>query len=178
MNRLLFFWVGLALTLSGCVGREPQAEQAAPAGEPGDFEARLLEVGRTYESFGLFGTTGRWGVPSCMAAVVGWPPKLSGSGDEATHGRKLYWLFVKDLPALPSQGYVPPGRVSPVGQVVVKEVWAPEEVEDKGRAPSTATTVTRSLETAGGRCKSASSPTSARAAASTTRRRRRASLSC
>lgn len=48
----------------------------------------------------------------------------SASKDEATHGRKLYFLFAKDRKA-----YVDPAKAgNPAGQVLVKESWSPKEV--------------------------------------------------
>jgi hypothetical protein len=58
---------------------------------------------------------------------------FSRSTDGGTHGGKLYTLFAKDHG--PSGGYLVKGQPSLTGQVVVKESWVPEEVEDDGKPP-------------------------------------------
>jgi hypothetical protein len=59
---------------------------------------------------------------------------FSRSSDSSTHGRKLYSLFVKEKPYDDApNSYTIQGRLNPVGQVVVKEAWAPERVKDDGR---------------------------------------------
>lgn len=66
------------------------------------------------------------------------PPKthihVSASQDEATHGRKLYWLYAKDRDAYLA---VPAGGEQPVGQVLVKEAFVaePGRGEDDAASP-------------------------------------------
>jgi hypothetical protein len=140
MNRLLAFT--LALLASGCVD-DKQRQEGPPAGEPAaqqtkaeaagqQFEDRLREIARTYESYGRFDANARWAPIPCAPfdRIPPSEPRFSVSRDEATHGRKLYSLFVKEVPAYTSPSFGEPG---PVGQVVVKEAWAPEEVTDSDR---------------------------------------------
>ena len=100
------------------------------------FHGRLLEIARSYEEYGRLQPDLGFAPIPCAPAIsthVGGVsrPSLSASQDTATHGRKLYWLFAKQ-----SNGgsYVPQSGPSPVGQVVVKEAWTAEEVEDRGLA--------------------------------------------
>jgi hypothetical protein len=82
--------------------------------------AGLLKIAETYESYGKVDDEIRWAPGLCRAPR---PPTLraSASGDETTHGKKLYYLFAKDR-----QAYVlPKDKTQPVGQVVVKEAWVP-----------------------------------------------------
>src|SRR5262249_17194570 len=53
--------------------------------------------------------------------------RISRSQDTETHGQKLYFLFAKER-----ADYVrPSGKPQPVGQVVVKEDWVPQEVQNE-----------------------------------------------
>jgi hypothetical protein len=135
--------VVLALATSGCVTR--QDAQRTPAGEPTPastpddgtgqshlFENRLLEVAGSYESYGRLDTAARWAPFDCRAPLPATPiVSFSRSTDAGTHGQKLYSLFAKEHG--PSGSYVSNGQPSPVGQVVVKESWVPEEVKDEGK---------------------------------------------
>jgi hypothetical protein len=110
-----------------------------------------LDIAATYESYGRFETGARFAPAFCAFATVARPPANSGtvpalsrSGDTSTHGRKLYWLFVKDVPYDPAFGYIPTDRPNPVGQVVVKEAWVPEEVKADGQSMKS---VSRTVET-------------------------------
>jgi hypothetical protein len=51
-------------------------------------------------------------------------PRFSASDDDATHGRKLFWVYAKQHG---DHGYAST-EASPVGQVIVKENWHPLEV--------------------------------------------------
>jgi hypothetical protein len=53
--------------------------------------------------------------------------RFSKSSDETTHGQKLYSLFAKDRNAYLGA----PAKPAPVGQILVKQSWLPEEVKDK-----------------------------------------------
>lgn len=141
MKRLCVFASGLLLALVqlGCSGpSHPDADQPPPADVedppgPGGFEARLLRIARTYESYGRADGGFRWAPAFCAAASAPRPARVrfSASADPATHGRKLYSLFVKDRRG--GTAYTAEGKSNPVGQVVVKESWVPEEVKDDGR---------------------------------------------
>jgi len=147
MNRYaLCVVVLLSLILVGCTedGEPPSAEATVPsrplnsqqgesAGDAQQFNERLLEIARTYESYGRIDTTLRWGVVYC-APPGGWTasPRFSSSNDAATHGQKLYSLFVKDRKRNPfgSNSYIRAGKPNRVGQVLVKEAWVPEVVKN------------------------------------------------
>jgi cytochrome c553 len=60
-------------------------------------------------------------------------PRVSASRDEATHGRKLYYLYAKDRLA-----YLHAKELDqPDGQVVVKESWYPRVVEGRSWSEQT-----------------------------------------
>jgi hypothetical protein len=136
MNRFLFYRVGLALAIGtllvGCVN-DTRQQETSTAKE--DFAGRLLEVAQTYESYGRLDPVARWGVSVCSDAGLNASVLFgfSSSTDADTHGRKLYSLFVKEQrPNLIFGGcYTRAGEPNPVGQVVVKESWVPEEVKEE-----------------------------------------------
>jgi hypothetical protein len=157
MNRLPLAF-GLLLLLPGCIDDTPRLKDTTAAvdveSRPPNFEGRLLDIAGTYESYGRLDTQPRWGPLTSLYIDVTFPPpnpgalaRFSDSKDQATHGRKIYWLFVKDVPSDALLSYIPRGRVNPVGQAVVMEAWVPEEVKPGPLQP-----VTRTIETrVGGR---------------------------
>src|SRR5437879_3020703 len=105
-TRLIRWSVGLALlVLSGALGcfrhdankddsSQPQA--AVAAGEAGSFDERLLEIASSYKNYRCFNEVPQFAPAFCRAAPSADPtPRISASQDSTTHGRKLYWLFVK-----------------------------------------------------------------------------------
>ncbi len=101
----------------------------------GDFEGRLLEIARSYESYGMLNE--KRSVPPHQALLHGFfqpqqdlpglletrhKVKASTSPDSSPHGKKLYYLFVKEdcTPTADSK--------QRVGQVIVNEAWEPEAV--------------------------------------------------
>jgi hypothetical protein len=104
-------------------------------GPSSEFQSRLLEIARTYESYGRLDSGARWAPAPCAAPPPQSQAHISASTDAASHGRKLYSLFAKELPKdNPSPDtYIVNGKPNPVGQVIVKEAWVPEEVPDEGR---------------------------------------------
>lgn len=133
-------------------GAEPQGLDLGPragvASTP--FDARLLDIAGTYESYGSTSRELQLSSQICVfrptrfvsglvpqgpaATESSVPPgsgsaviNVSSSNDSSTHGKKLYFVFVQ--PPIDSWGNV--GEAAfPVGQVVVKEAWVPEEVRD------------------------------------------------
>jgi hypothetical protein len=101
------------------------------------FHVRLLEIAATYPEYGRFDGQMRWASALCIPITASafstpTPPvlQLSVSKDATTHGRKMYSLFAK----ISEEGrYFSDSKVSPVGQVVVKESWIPELLPDKGQ---------------------------------------------
>jgi Cytochrome P460 len=146
MSRFSLCVVGFVVVIPlGCSGpvqpddvevapTQGQTEQGNQVGGTAQFNERLLEIGDSYESYGRIDTTLRWGVTFCSdAGLTGAAsPRFSSSSDSATHGQKLYSLFVKDRPRslLAGNSYVRRNEPNPVGQVLVKEAWTPEEVKD------------------------------------------------
>ena len=130
---------------SGCADREAAPSIAAesvaasrplavrvPAKphRPG-FEYCLLEIARTYESYGPVDDEFRLANADCRSAAESeLHLAISTSTDLATHGRKLYRLYAKELTAPGS--YVGAGGANPVGQVLVKESWTLEPPREKG----------------------------------------------
>jgi len=115
----------LLLLISGCT----------PGPAPGPtFHQLLLAVSREYKSYERFDGALRWAPFDCRAPrfdpQVAHQSSLaySASEDNDTHGRKLYALFVKNLPK-EYPWYTPIGQSAPIGQVIVKEAWLPEEVQ-------------------------------------------------
>jgi hypothetical protein len=134
---------------SGFPWHQPKSESATSTEPP--FHARLLEIAACYESYNRVDVAMRWAPALCSPnpgpSVVHLEgrPQLSTSGDTETHGRKLYALFVKklktemkaDSPFL--QSYTRAGQPNPVGQVIVKEAWLPEEVDPNVVSPQSVT---------------------------------------
>lgn len=119
------------------------------------FHARLREIAATYTEYGRFDGQMRWGSLACSPYRVVTPdlPELhaSASQDSRTHGRKLYSIFAKRLfmtgyttaerggldwdlrPGHVRGRYFTEGKANPIGQVLVKESWVPEEIPDTGQ---------------------------------------------
>jgi hypothetical protein len=112
----------VAVIFAGPSGCRERDQQEAPSEL--SFEDRLLEIAQTYKSYRLVADKGRWAPVYCRA-----PDPYLSRGDPATHGQKLYWLYVKDVPADGERGYLPQSGPVPVGQVLVKEAWVPEQGE-------------------------------------------------
>jgi len=87
----------------------------------------LAPILRGYADYGRVDDDPRWAPDNCRAPAE--PPlRKSASRDEATHGRKLYYLFAKNREAyLHARDHDQPD-----GQVVVKESWFPGPERKKG----------------------------------------------
>jgi hypothetical protein len=149
MNRLVTcsaLLAFLAVALPGCVDREATPPSSVPSEDTArrqEFETRLLEIADSYESYGRIDPAARWAPTDCASPDPPVPQaQFSRSRDTDTHGRKLYWLFAMVHDVFGS--YVVKGGTSPVGQVVVKESWVPEEVSpDTPLTPLTRTVKVR-----------------------------------
>lgn len=100
------------------------------ANDPGDahrFDAQLLEIARTYENYGRVDDETRWAPELCRMPMPS-RARVSGSGDQQTHGQKLYFVFAKDHTRY---GYGLGSEPQPVGQVIVKEAWRPDKVDSE-----------------------------------------------
>jgi len=140
----------LSLGVLGCSVQGPTKEEttgpaptptAVAAGEDRPFDDTLLEVASTYKTrsahyYPVYPAVQMTQVtcgPFTLTPASPPPPLITASNDSATHGRKLYWLFVKKLPPNCGPGeYTVDGALNPVGQVV--EAWLPEEINDEGQA--------------------------------------------
>ncbi|MBV8878415.1 MAG: hypothetical protein JO332_00490 [Planctomycetaceae bacterium] len=100
------------LLIVGCQG-------PAPTPVP---DARLTDAAASYATYGRVDDEKRWAPWLCREprkSVL----RTSASRDEATHGRKQYYLYARDRNA-----YVRASDAGqPEGQVVVKESWIQQE---------------------------------------------------
>ena len=85
-----------------------------------EFHDVLIAAAEDYLRFGMVNSIAKPAPADCMPAGPDSPqPFMSQSEHEASHGKKLYFLFAKEI-----GHYVnPEGDPAPVGQVVVKEAW-------------------------------------------------------
>lgn len=106
---------------------KPATPESPPVVNEKAFHERLLAIAADYVDYGRIDDTSRWAPTLCRR-----PPPTSivhsKSADEATHGRKLYFLYAKDREA-----YVSPNLKQPhaVGTTIVKEAYVPEVVPAK-----------------------------------------------
>jgi hypothetical protein len=110
----------LLLALVPAIGQD---RSVSPAEDP--IQAKLLEVGRTYKTFGRVDDEMRWAPTLCREPNRPMA-RYSASKDADTHGQKLYSLFARDPSA-----YLKRLAEQPVGQVIVKQSWVPEAVTDE-----------------------------------------------
>jgi hypothetical protein len=145
-TRLNGWWLLGALALSlgplGCYedttgNGDSQAQATGMARQDHPFNGRLLEIAGSYESYWVPSPALTGSVVLCEKNFDLIRPqdsrtvRLSAAGDSSPHGMKLYLLFTE--PPLSDPGVEPPTGKWPVGQVVVKEAWLPEEAEDVGQ---------------------------------------------
>jgi hypothetical protein len=121
-------------------GQDPAAARGsgAPAADPktagsSPFAARLLAAAKGYASYGRIGERAAWAPTLCAAPIPENAeidvPRFSKSGDDETHGRKLYYLYAADRQSYRAGPAGAPAAASPIGQIIVKEAWVPEEVQ-------------------------------------------------
>jgi hypothetical protein len=118
----LFIGLVRAAALAALVAAAACASNdAAPTPPPSDaFTQRALAIAGEYTGWGRVDDELRWAPFLCRIPLPG-VARMSESSDPATHGRKLYSVFVKRrdaYPAGPQAG----------DQVVVKESWTAEPV--------------------------------------------------
>lgn len=119
MNRLAPVLAALAwapVSLSGCGGPLPPSSAPATVDDP-----RALAIAHEYKSYGRVDDELRWAPFLCRQPLPG-IARESTSKDAATHGQKLYSVFVKDHAGYPMS--------SQAGQVVVKESFTAQLVTD------------------------------------------------
>lgn len=106
---------------AGKSGVNKDAKNGKIANDPA-FQKSLLTIASEYQSYGKVDDMSRWAPWLCAAPP---PPKarISKSGDEGTHGKKVYYLFAKNRDSYMNKE---PGAT---GQVIVKESWLPNLAE-------------------------------------------------
>lgn len=116
---------------------EPGVEAMSAVDRDTRFDAALLEIAAEYRRYRRVSDSTNWAPALCTIP----PPvgaQISKSTDDATHGRKLYYIFAKDAP-----GYLDLSfgdhRTSNVGQAVVKEAFKPVMVTADQIPPLVAT---------------------------------------
>ncbi len=117
-------------------------EAAAPEERPADSEndarwhATLRAIAAGYTTWGKVDDQMRW-APTLCAMPTPARARISASGDESTHGRKLYTLYAKDPEAYGAhRSYMPAPEVeglADIAQVVVKEAFRPVEDPSSSR---------------------------------------------
>lgn len=109
--------------------RDPpgEAPRRPPVEDANDerFHPRLRAAARIYLGYGRVDDEARWAPFLCRMPRPA-RVRMSASADPRTHGRKLYYLFAKHRDDYMGHDARTP---QPVGQVIVKEAWAPERVE-------------------------------------------------
>lgn len=111
-------------------------QESPPPSHAKDAEARtralLLSIAGEYTRYERVDEEIRWGVMGCARPIQPPPNGLrrSASTDEATHGRKVYYVFTKSrldyFKTLGETGHPSP---SPIGQAIVKESWTAEAAD-------------------------------------------------
>jgi hypothetical protein len=124
---LVAAWPVLA---SWFVPHEPKVTKRKP--HTIHLQDELLKVAATYNAWGRVDDEMRWAPGLCRTPFPGLA-YASASNDGRTHGQKLYSLFVRNRRA-----YIPLPMTAPVGQIIVKQSWIPEEITDSKERPSKA----------------------------------------
>lgn len=110
---------------AGKANEEAKQENDLPVNDK-KFHERLLAIAAEYRKYGRVDADLRAALLDCRApSRHEGLPRISNSGDESTHGRKVYYLYAKDASAY--------GKIKSdakqIGQVIVKEAWGAEQVE-------------------------------------------------
>ena len=87
---------------------------------------RALAIADEYLRYGRIDDELRWAPYLCRQPMPG-VARQSASTDQGTHGHKLYSVFAKDHAGYPS--------ASEVGQVIVKQSWTAELLEEGAMKP-------------------------------------------
>ena len=110
--------------------RAEESDTAEPPSihAPAEIEARLIEIAGSRHEMTRVSSAAAWAPQLCVA-----PPNVfSKSEDEATHGRKMYYLYAMHADAylaLANDAAAPVAE-TPLGQALVKETWIPTPVEE------------------------------------------------
>lgn len=100
----------------------PGAQKSTDA--PSDFSSEIIAVGAEYLKYTRRGNRASWSPTRCWFPPVS--PQLSTNRNEAAHGQKLYFLYVKDNAAYESLAKASSTQAK--GQALVKESYKPVEV--------------------------------------------------
>jgi hypothetical protein len=99
------------------------------------WHAMVREIAAGYAQWGRVDDEMRWAPGLCRMPMPA-RARISASGDESTHGRKLYTLYAKDPVAYGAAQSAYPGPEQPglkdISQVIVKEAFRPVETKDRG----------------------------------------------
>lgn len=108
----------------------------APVENDPRWHAQVREIAAGYTQWGRVDDEMRWAPTLCRMPMPA-RARMSASGDESTHGKKIYTLYAKDpvaYGAAPTMyaGPAQPG-LSDISQAIVKEAFRPVEIAgDKG----------------------------------------------
>ena len=98
-----------------------------------EFHEDLIAAADDYLGFGLVDTRIHVAPTDCAAPAMPGSdvpqPAMSSSDHDSTHGKKLYFLFAKEIAHYLNQD----GSDSPVGQTVVKESWTSKTANPDAR---------------------------------------------
>ncbi len=104
----------------------------APVANDPRWHATLRAIAAGYTHWGRVDDENRWAPGLCRMPTPA-SARISASGDESTHGRKLYTLYAKDPVAYGQQPGVlvgpEPAGLSDISQVLVKEAFKPVETD-------------------------------------------------
>jgi len=107
---------------------DPDGRKAGESSAIAPHADKLIEVAKSYENFSRVDEM-RWAPILCRMPRPG-AAHFSISKDDDTHGRKLYSIFAKQRDAYFKVSRHAKDRVeSPIGQIIVKESWFPDEVK-------------------------------------------------
>ena len=108
------------------------AEQEPVINDPA-FHEGLIEAANEYLGFGLVDhrihVAPEAGAPAIAPGSEAPQPTMSTSDHESTHGKKLYFLFAKEIAHYLDQD----GSDSPVGQAIVMESWTSKSSNPEAR---------------------------------------------
>ncbi len=121
--------VAPATSETSTVAASAPAAPVAPVVNDPAFHAKLKEIAATYETYGRVDDTLRMAPILCRIPAPGElkpsVARFSASGDAATHGQKLYYIFAS-IPSVYRK--LTKEREELEGQMLVKQSWTAKEV--------------------------------------------------
>jgi hypothetical protein len=121
----------VSFTLLAQRGSGVDLKSGSPKEKEEPFHKELKDAAKDYLQWGRVDDEMRWAPWLCRAPQPG-KAAFSKSKDEDTHGQKLYSLFAKNHKDYAIFGK---DKAAPVGQVIVKQSWIPEEVTEEKDKP-------------------------------------------